>query len=233
MKIQRFYTLLRYSGLLLAIGGLGACASTTAGANPHDMSLAEHDAAARQEEQVAEAHLAKYDPNAKKTKRSCAGVAYTADNTCQTFVVNPTEKHLEQAELHRKMAADHRAAGHALRETEDAACPGVSHDARTANPLPSTNIQSVTALYDRGATLLLRAAPELTEDALQRRLDCHLARVATLGFEDSKMSSCPLSIRGVSAEVDQTTAGLAVRIEADDPRAAAEVLRRSRGLLAH
>lgn len=223
---------LRYSILPLAVAGLGACAGTTTiGARPHDMSLDEHVAAAQREAKIAAEHRSQYDPDAQEEKRRCVGVGFNADGACTKVVVNPTEEHLQQAELHQQKAADHLAAGQALRDAESEACEGIAPARRDQNPLLAAGrVLRVEPIADEGALLMLAPGSDATEASLQRSIDCHLARMATLGFEEAKMPHCPLALSGVTAEVDEREPSLAVRIEAEDPKTAVEVLRRSRAL---
>jgi hypothetical protein len=101
--ISRSTTVLAFGALALS-----ACASTP-GAKPADMSTAQHEQAAASHEGESSPHLAAFDPNAKQTKEMCTGRAQT-QGACWTSVTNPTEAHKADAEKHRKMAADHRAA---------------------------------------------------------------------------------------------------------------------------
>lgn len=225
-----------------------ACARQTPGANPHDMSAAQHEAMARQEHAEAEAHSARYDPNAEKSRSRCPGggaaAAGPAADACWTSTTNPTKEHLEHAEEHRKRAADHRAASQALRDAEARACVGIPDADRDESPFDHReDIASVTELYSplsggknptrrfEGATVVFRAVPGMTAQWLQRVIDCHLARNAALGHEVPEMAYCPLVPKGVTASVTPTQSGFAVALKSDDMDVAREVLRRAKSLV--
>ena len=225
---------------------LAACAATsTPGANPHDMSSAEHNASAEQHAAVANAHQAQYDPDAAVNKRHCS-VGRAARDTfdvCWTSSVNPTKDHVEQAEVHRKHAADHRAASAALRAAEAKACAGIAENDRDISPFwHIEDIARVERLTvpdlsgdlpaDRtvGAKVVFRAVPGMTAEWLQRVVDCHIARNSALGHKVQNMSDCPLVPRGVSAGVESTGDGFSVSIRADDIATAKEVLARAERL---
>ena len=205
-----------------------ACATTTPGSQPHEMSAEQHEAAARQEEQTTAGHAAKYGPNASWTS-----------------VTNPTDVELREAEEHRRRAADHRAASAALRDAETRACIGISSDNRDMSPFERTeDIESVIALNERrssgkqsygqmvGATVTFRAVPGMTAEWLQRMIDCHLARNAALGHVVPEMPNCPLVPNGVAATVSSTGRGFAVAIQSNDPATAMEILARAERLVA-
>lgn len=235
---QRVHATL-WLGLVVA-----ACASTP-GANPHDMSAASHMRSASEHGAVASAHGAQYDPEASSSQARCSQGSAARDSfdVCWTSTVNPTKEHLEQMAMHRRHAADHRAASEALRTTEVRACTGLSPDDRDVSPFFHTaDIASVERLTvpdlggdlpaDRtvGAIVTFRAVPGMTAEWLQRVVDCHLARNAALGHTAPEMPDCPLVPAGVSAEVESTGRGFAVRVRADDLAAAKEVFARAQRL---
>jgi hypothetical protein len=222
--------------------GLAACASTTSGARPHDMGAAQHQAAAEREEQASEPHAAQYNPNAAVTRERCAS-SRAYDVACWTSTTNPTGEHLETARRYRQMASDHRAASQALRDAEARACAGLSDDDRDMSPFHHReDIVGVEPLYAstvfgtttrvEGAVVTFRAVPGMTAQWLQRVVDCHLSRNAALGHDVPEMAYCPLVPRGVDAKVSATATGFAVTLRSDDADTAAEVLRRSRALVA-
>jgi hypothetical protein len=230
------------TGITLAVLGL-ACASQrpTHGANPHDMSAAHHDAVAAAEHAEAELHAAQYDPSLQTAVTRCTGGAASGAkaDTCWTTTVNPTAEHLEHAKEHRRRAEDHRAASKALRDTEAHACAGISDADRDMSPFEHREeIESVTPLYAmpsgvdptrrdlEGVVVMFRAVPNMTAKSLQRIVDCHLARNATLGFDVPEMHNCPLVLKGVSVTVTPTRHGFALTVRSDDPVIAREVLRR-------
>src|SRR5262245_22225824 len=93
--------------------GLAGCASTP-GAEPQAMSQAQHEQAAVEHEQAARCG----DPQ----------------RPCWTSLSNPSAAQKVDAEKHRKMAADHRAAAGALRGAESRACVGIPDVDRDMSP---------------------------------------------------------------------------------------------------
>lgn len=227
------------SSALVLLMWVAACASTP-GARPHEMSAAEHEAAAAALERGAAEHQAEYAPGATSTERRC-GVRSTTHGggVCWTSTVNPTARHLEEADELRAAAGEHRAASRALEEAEARACAGLSPDDRDISPFAHTeDIRGVEPLQLRGhyprlvgATVFFRAVPGMSVESLQRLVDCHLARNAVLGHDLPEMSFCPLQPKGVSARVREGAEGFAVDIAADERSVAEEVLRRAQALL--
>ena len=230
---------------------LGGCATTTPGARPHDMSEAAHEEAAEAHSGTAAQHAAEYDPEARTTQERCRGGHATGHagqtaggDVCWTSVTNPTKAHLRQAEEHRRMAADHRAASAPLREAEERACVGIGPDDRDSSPFEHVeDIVSVEPLKERipggrlpgermtGAVVVLRAVPGLTGEWLQRLVDCHLARNASLGHVVPEMPDCPLVPKGAEARVTSTGSGFAVAIRSTEDATAKEILARAQRLV--
>lgn len=219
MRVARFRHLLA----ILAAGFFAACASTTPGAQPHDMSATQHETMASQEQ------------------RAAGPVGGTVDGGYWTSVTNPTAEHLEDAKKHQKMAADHRAASQALRDAEARACFGLPEHDRDTSPFEHReDIASVEPLTvgtpsgksttprTEGAVITFRAVPGMTAQWLQRVVDCHLARNAALGHDVPEMPNCPLVPKDVAAKVTATDSGFAVAVRSDDSRTADEILRRAR-----
>ena len=217
----------------------GACAHA-AGTDPHDMSVAQHEAAAAQEQQQDTAHSAQVDPNARAEQTRCSP---GKGSICWTEMVNPTAPHMKTAEEHRTLAAQHRSASQALRDAEASACAGLSADDRDTSPFAHTaDIQSVAKLEQRaatyadtqgtdgGATIVFRAAPGLTTEWLQRIVNCHIARNSAAGHDMPEMPYCPLVPRGVQANVRSVGDGFAVDVVSKDPATAAEIWRRAQQL---
>ncbi|MCC7383965.1 MAG: hypothetical protein IT384_19140 [Deltaproteobacteria bacterium] len=227
---------------------VAACASATPGARPHDMSAAQHEREGQSHASTAEAHAGQYEPNAtvERTRCSPRGGQRGADvgaNACWTSTSNPTADHLRAAEEHRRHAADHRAASAALRDAEERACIGISPDDRDMSPFDHVeDIASVEPLTERGgpskafsqrkagAVVTFRAVPGMTAEWLQRVVDCHLARNASLGHAVPEMPNCPLVPNGVQARVTSTGNGFAVAIRAYDGATAREILARAERL---
>jgi hypothetical protein len=215
-----------------------ACASTP-GAQPKDMSVAGHEQAAASQDTLAGQHAAQYDPNAQTKEQQCG-----ARSGCWTSISNPTKQHLADAEMHRKMAADHRAASQSLRDAEARACVGLSdgdrdmspfdhrEDIRDVQPAYLHNVSGKGGPADQltGAVVTFRAVPGMTPEWLERVVECHIARNNALGNNLPEMPNCPLVPKGVSATVRSAGDGFAVRIEAQDATTASEVLRRAQAL---
>lgn len=217
-----------------------ACAASTPGAQPHDMSATAHESAAKEHRAEADSHSADFNPDAGFTTERCSRGNKNADGVCWTAIQNPTATHREEAEKHRKMAADHRAASQALRDAEARACVGLADSDRDMSPFEHReDIMAVDPLNGGattgksapprtvGATVTIRAVPGLTAEWLQRVIDCHVARNAALGHAVPEMPTCPLVPKGASAKVSSAGTGFAVAIQSDDPEAAREILRRA------
>ncbi|MDB4992743.1 MAG: hypothetical protein JWM74_175 [Myxococcaceae bacterium] len=235
------------AGLSLFAASFSACASTTPGAQPHDMSAAHHDTMAANEDRNSQQHASHYSPDAAvKTDRCGRGgsAGHDFDGGCWTSTTNPTAAHLDEAKKHQKMAADHRAASQVLRDAEARACVGMSDDDRDESPfMHREDIASVEPLTvsvtsgkvqsarSEGAIVTFRALPGMTAQWLQRIVDCHLARNAALGHDVPEMPYCPLVPKNVTARVTAADSGFAVAIRSDDAPTSQEVLRRARALV--
>ena len=207
------------------------------GTKPHDMSAAQHDAAANQEMQAASGHAEQHDPAATKQSTDCAG------RGCWTSVSNPTAQHGDDAKRHRELAQKHRAASTALVDAEAHACVGLSEDDRDMSPFHHReDIESVSPLVEEvkagkgttkkevGTTIVFRAVPGLTAEWLQRVVDCHLARAAAVGHDMPEMPYCPLVPKGAKAKVTSVGNGFAVNVSADDAATIAEIKKRAETL---
>jgi hypothetical protein len=226
---------------LAALFGLAGCASTP-GAQPQDMSKAQHEKEAAAHEQVADPHAQAYKPAASVESQKCGDPR----RPCWTRLSNPTEEHKTEADKHRKMAADHRAGAQALRDAETRACAGVPDVDRDMSPFDHREDISGVAPYNvpapgaagvkqgvtklQGAVVTFRAVPGMTAEWLQRVVDCHVARNASMGFNMPEMASCPLSVKGATGKVASTGNGFAVTVEANDPNSSQEILHRAQAL---
>lgn len=224
-------------GLVLAFGT--ACA--TPGTRPHDMSVAHHEEAAGAEEERAAA----LEGPALSGCTSSASAPDAPDRPCWTGEEDPTPARRAEADRHREAAAAHRAAAQTLRDAEARECVGLSDADRDQSPFSHReDLASVTELTEEvrvgrsgtsprvvGATIVVRAVPGLTAEWLERVLECHLARNASLGHDVPEMPYCPLVPAGVTVRVRSVGDGFAVDVRADGDEAAAEVLRRARLLL--
>jgi hypothetical protein len=211
------------------------------------MSVAQHEREAEAHARSAEAHEDQFDPDAGT--RGCfraAGRRANPGGICWTSVRNPTAVHLAAAEAHRRHAAGHRAASAALREAEARACTGVAPDDRDMSPFEHAEdiasvrpLRSVRVIPGRGyrgsrtvgAVVTFRAVEGMTVESLQRVIDCHLARNASLGHIVPEMPNCPLVPRRVRARVSSAGDGFAVAIRSRDPHTGREILSRARRLV--
>ena len=222
---------------ILALTG-AACATTTPGSQPHDMSAERHEQEATAHSGAAEQHSAQYDPDASTKRERCGG-----RGGCWTSITKPTDTHLREAEEHRRHAAEHRAASAALRKAEGRTCVGIDPEDRDVSPFERVDdIASIEPLIERsggsktpsqrttGAVVTFRAVPGMTAEWLQRVVDCHLARNASLGHVVPEMPNCPLVPNGAQARVSSTGNGFAIAIRSDDSATAREILSRAQRL---
>lgn len=225
-----------YLPLACFVALLGCAADP--GTKPHDMSQAQHEAMAKQEEQAGETHAGQHDPGAKQAATTCSG-----RTGCWTSVSNPTAQHSADAEKHRDLAKKHRAASTALASAEANACAGISDDDRDTSPFyHREDIQSVSPYSENaksgkgsvskevGATVVFRAVPGMTAEWLQRVVDCHIARAASMGHSMPEMDYCPLMVKGAKAKAVSAGNGFAVNVSADDNNTVQEIKKRASSL---
>jgi hypothetical protein len=152
----------------------------------------------------------------------------------------------KEADAHRKLAHEHRAASQALRDAERRSCSGISEADRDSSPFSHRgDITSIDDLNETtadevgrpqvrgrviGSHIVFRAVPGMTKEWLQREVDCHLARNQVVGESDQSMSFCPLAVAHVSASVSSTGNGFAVDVTSRDPDSIKEVVRRAQAL---
>jgi len=208
------------------------------GTQPHDMSAAQHEAMANQEQQAAQGHEAQHDPTATTESKQCGG-----RGGCWTSISNPTAQHTKDAADHRDLAAKHRAASTTLKDAEARACVGISDEDRDTSPFyHREDIASVSPFSVEvgsgksrtmkvvGSTVVFRAVPSMTAEWLQRVVDCHVARAAAVGFDMPEMSYCPLEIKDVKATVTSTGDGFAVNVSSENAASVAEIQKRAGAL---
>lgn len=233
----------------VALAVLSGCAARTPGGDPHEMSAAHHEAAARRDDKLAANHRGQYQVNASEERFRCSdarGRPSSAVDTvaCWTSTINPTEQHRRDAEAHRRHAADHRAGSESLRRAEAQSCAGIAPDDRDTSPFD--RVEDITAVAphtvqvstakgsttrEAGAIVTFRAVPGMTAEWLQRIVDCHVARNASLGHMVPEMPNCPLVPNGVQARVSSTGNGFAVVVQSNDVDIAQEILARATRLL--
>lgn len=197
--------------LLAALLDVTACA-TSPGTRPDQNSLLGHEEAARQHEAAA-----------------------------RELVVHPTQDVIKQWKSHMKLANQHHAAAQQLQAAEQHACAGLSQQERQLSPFGApADIEGVDLLYEGfslrsggapevGAAVRIRPSTGVTQKGLQRLVDCHLARHATLGYPQPHMAECPL-MKGAVAAVSAPAGGLAIAIRSEDRDVAAEIVRRAESL---
>lgn len=239
----------RIAPLSLLALGFGCTSSHVA--RPDEMSRAGHTTEARRQDHEGNVEAAQYDPEARVSETRCETInpevrnGITAVVPCWTSLSNPTEVHRQRAAEHRQEAADHRAASQTLRDAELHACVGIreidrdmspfehSDDIASVEPFTEINTASIPLRRTTGAVVTFRALPGMTAEWLQRVIDCHLARNASLGHDVPEMPNCPLVPRDVEAHVASTGNGFAVTIRSDDEASAREVLARALRSQAH
>jgi len=208
------------------------------GTQPHDMSQAQHEAMAKQEDQSSADHAAQHDPTAEERKTGCSG-----KGGCWTSTSNPTAQHAVDAEKHRELAKKHRAASSALASAEASACAGISDDDRDISPFDhredilsvapyseKVNLGRGSVSKELGATVVFRAVPGMTAEWLQRLVDCHLARAAAAGFDMPEMAYCPLELKGVKAKAASTGNGFSITMTSDDEKTVEQIKSRTLAL---
>lgn len=205
-----------------------ACA--TPGTRPYDMSAAQHEQRAALAEAEAAEHSARYDPARRTSRVVCARFG------CSSQETNPTAVYREHADRLHAEAAEHRKAAEALHDAEANVCAATGGDQDLTPMFRRDEVERIEPIYRytggrsrgvEGAILVLARTTDVTADALQKKLDCHLARNAAVGFDAPDMGYCPLASRGVRAVVREGGGRLRIEITANDGRTAEEVLRRA------
>ena len=203
------------TGSILTAAALAASLFGCAHTRPDDMSAEEHEQEALRHQRAAIEESQQYDPN----KREIAPGGFLGgpfDNDRPT-IYNPTEGHLTAAELHRSHAREHERAAKRLVTMEDAACRGISPEARTACPLLTPYVTEVREL-SRGVELRFKDGAPV--DALLSRMQCHLAWARTEGYPHEAAEACPLYRKGVQV---RRTADRVIELGSQDPAVAVAV----------
>jgi hypothetical protein len=131
----------------------------------------------------------------------------------------------------------------ALASAEASACAGIADDDRDVSPFyHREDIESVSPLSEEfksgktvtkkevGSTIVFRAVPGMTVEWLQRVVDCHVARAASVGHDMPEMAYCPLELKGVKAKVTSTGNGFAINVSSEDATTVAEIQKRAQAL---
>lgn len=217
---MKYVTMIAVLGLV----AMPACRGRE-GTHPQDMSAQGHDAAAAAAEAKAVEEESQYEPSyAVVSGSDCSEFCFTS---------NPTDSHRRAADQLRREAARHRKASHDLRVAEERACAGIPELHRDLSPFYYRSHITGAQVGDKGPIVVhFDAIPKTNAEGLQRLVDCHRARNASMGYAMEAMEFCPLSIEGVSATVVATEGGFDVEIDAKDTQSRAEVAARVESLLA-
>jgi hypothetical protein len=199
--------------------------------NVYEMSAARHETEAAKEDQAAREEASKYVPETVSNGEGCM-TRQGAPVPCWSLLPNPTAWHLQEAERHRSHAEAHRLASQELHANENKACAGIVEADRDMSPLDHcADIERVEKLHEngavRGVVVFFHEVPGLSVTWLQHLIDCHLARMAEMGFESDERPACPLALRGVRATAWRSWGGIALRIEAPDAKTAAALVERA------
>jgi hypothetical protein len=88
-----------------------------------------------------------------------------------------------------------------------------------------------TGIVFKGAVISFRPVRGLTQEWLQRVIDCHLARNEVLAHDLAEMPNCPLVPKGVSAQAKSAGDHFVVEVSSDEPATAQEIWRRAQRLV--
>lgn len=221
--MKTLFALIPVALAALASVSCAANPGVTAGANPHDMTVAQHRAAADREERTAESLEARYDPNATKSESFCRSGPSDAD-ICWDTTTNPTDKYKEQADVHRLRARDHQNAALYLLESEREHCEGVPTSARVASPLSDQSVASVRVITGEGAAFKLRKDASVDLSRLEQLLACYRARVAAAGYSDADAKECSIAIEKADSEIVDGDDGPVLTMTAEDPDVAHAII---------
>jgi hypothetical protein len=139
------------------------------------------------------------------------------------------------------LANEHLAVAQQLREAERAACAEVPDAERDAGPFARRDrivaIEPLKArpyaksmLQPSGIAVYIRASPGLTEQWLDRVLECHMARHAVIGSKIPDRDS-PLFVDDARVALSSYGDGFRIAITTRDIAAAREVIERGRTLV--
>jgi hypothetical protein len=234
--------------MMALIGSLVACAGNQGmhGTRPHDMSIAQHEAAAANEEQTA-----RDEQLAARETTTCVPLKATSAATqsgiaCWTSRANPTKAEKAEIARHEKLAAEHRAAASALVEAEAQSCADIDQEDRDislffhredivavepAKQSPGPYFGNDSPQQTIGAVVVFRAVPGLTVEWLQHLVNCQMARAAALGYDLPELADSPIALRHVQARVTPDGDKFRVEVTSDDGPTVVEILRRAEALL--
>lgn len=221
-----------FHGRFVAFVASAAVACSHPGTLPQDMSAEGHEQAAREASAVAQENPC--PPNRGETAQSNA-VCWTPSQS--------GDARARAAEHQQRLADAHRLAAAELRSEADAACAGVPETDRNMSPFSHlADIDGARPLYGPhdskksvrspiGVTIFLRPVPGLTQERLQRLVNCHLAQNAVLGHVSPSEPDCPLVPAGVVASVRSATDRFAVDVKGNSPSVVTEIRARTQRLV--
>jgi hypothetical protein len=212
---------------------LGAC---TYYVPPPEMSVEAHEAVATAADSSARANVEQVLTEAPSKPTPCDG----STAPCWTVTESSATRQLEEAQALHRIANEHREVAVALHDAEASACGGVAAGDRDISPL--TRREDITSTgrlmgrtvaksptdEPRGAFVTIRAVRGLTRQYLQRVLECHLARNASMGYGVHRGD--PQAIQGASVAVDSLGDGFRIELSSDDWDTAREIMRRTLAL---
>lgn len=214
--------------LVTALVGCATSSTTNVEARPGGMGVGEHEAAAEFEEERAALH-SEHGAKGSGAIGVCTGSAEVR-GVCWSSRANPSAKHRAEARRHERAAEEHRQAAAQLETTEKRACVSVAPPDRDQSPFSHREDIVDVAVDDAGTQVVVTfaAVSGLSVAHLQRIIDCHLARNASLGNNVEGMEYCPLVPPGVHAVVDKDAKGrLSVVLSAETEPSRAEIRKRA------
>lgn len=224
-------------GLVSAASLCAACVAETPGTKPTDMSVQAHEVMAARADAIAKKQG--QDVPAPEERTRCGGRDQVEPCWRSPAHVAP------EFNRYRKLAAEHREAAQDLRDAEAKACANVAEEDRDISPF--AHREDVVAAEDltveevrgdtrsralKGASVTMQAVPGLSQDYLQRVVNCHLARNASMGFAMQEWDFDPLSVKGATATVQSVDGGFRVDIQGEDRAAITEIAKRADALVA-
>jgi len=214
MKNKPMLIRLLYFGIATLISD--GCA-TAAGTHPDDMSVAEHQTAARLNEKIASEEEAKFDPDA-------TAVRPPPENYEEEFfpetVYNPTEKHLLHAKKYRDYARQHKEAAQQLEEFEEEECAAFPKSTRVKCPLIG-NVERIEDIEGGVRLNFFGNSPPI--NAVAAHMRCHYAFGRKIGREG--MPDCPLYLKNLEIRI---SGDRAIDIISSDTAVVEKIRKRSR-----
>lgn len=190
-----------------------ACAHT----RPDEMSTEAHALEEAKHRREAADNASRYDPDARVA--TVAADPWSGDRALIAY--NPTERHLEAAEAHRKHAEAHAHAMQTLIADEAAACGTLAQEARKACPLISP---WVTRVVETGKGVELQLKPGAPAEQLTSLMRCHFQHARAEGFPEEERESCPLFLKGSEITLEADT----IFIQSMNPKTAALIRKDAR-----